>query len=840
MVRSRYPWLAARKAQAKREEVIKAVAMMRSMPPEIGVSMTGFPAGNTDPSVPAGIDENGAVFHQGETKMTTPEGSMYLNKRTTDMAYPEFQLGGFNNMRGANFNPRKGFEAGGFNPFAPGATAMGEARSNVQGTVPSQTPAFASFDAGGFSGGPVDVAKQVRQNTMGTVMTPEMSVKSFAMGGANQTGVQVGQNQNQGSSVGGVQAPSQPTGMNTPSGLSGGMGGGYNPNMGALGSGGGQQGQGAAQGGSTLTQAASALGQGIGTANMPKASPGQTGSTPSNLSTMTNNATALGLGTQMKELSDTSSPIITAGQQQLAQQQQAGVQGQSAIRQQAAQQGLSSGMGAFQSQLQGAANTSQQNATAEQYEVANAQNKQTVAANLVTQAQAVQAQMNSQQNSEYQAAISAGDFATAAKMYYQMTGQVLNTQELQTLQANTNATNALNLQNLQSQVGMDGYNNAMTMINSGSTLSQVNAQTGLNLTQDQFNSMLNATAYGQNQYNRSMTLANTLISAGGADNVQQAVSVMQAANPGVQIDASNLVTADQQKSFAEGMTQLSQLASAGMSWDEAQGVLSQNGALSQMGLSTSQVEGIYNTATQSSVDKAINSYTSSAAFQSLSPDQQASYKQVYIQQLLDPNGGLPQQVFNVVDASGNITYSSTDQSAAKSYVSKNGGTINQTTSIVLPNKDGTYQIAAGTGTTSSAEQWVSSGGAGSNDPSSMIFSSTNVDGATQTQGTGFDANGKLAAADGTSTNFSNGDNFTLQGNYATTNGTTIPAGNYTTGTVETSASKNGPVAISQDGQIAYRMAAGNSSFYSDSSAPVNIDGKSYTWNNADGYYTLVS
>ena len=93
-------------------------------------------------------------------------------------------------------------------------------------------------------------------------------------------------------------------------------------------------------------------------------------------------------------------------------------------------------------------------------------------------------------------------------------------------------------------------------------------------------------------YNKAMDQVNTLIKAGGAENYASAAKLFQQQFPGVPIDFSNLIAADNGKALQAGLTSLNSFISAGIEWDQIP-QQAQNQIISDLGGDANSAELMY-------------------------------------------------------------------------------------------------------------------------------------------------------------------------------------------------------------------------------------------------------
>lgn len=396
-------------------------------------------------------------------------------------------------------------------------------------------------------------------------------------------------------------------------------------------------------------------------------------------------------------------------------------QERSAMEQQLLQQGVDPGRARLEGQMLRDKQESELNDLAAKYGVAGMQARERAAGTLASQGLAGQ-QFEEERNrykdsadwKAYEAAIAAGDFETAAKAYQTVTGKPISMDQMKTYQNYVNTRNQqeltqgeLAITSLKTKVGDEKWNSIQSRIASGASLAQVNSEfPGLNLTQDDFKNMYDATPLGERTWERNMSYAKTLLEAGGAQNITSAAGIFNQAFPGTGIDFSKLITADNAATVNKGMSQLSDLVASGMDYDSAIEVMKKNGTLEMMGMNEADVEKVYRGMKVNAIDEQWKTISDSDWYKGLPPADQKDMSTFFSAVL---NGQLDYKVqkeYTVTNKDGSTsTMYFNDAAAANSYGTANGATMVATgKSKVTPITDVLDESGTGTTTTTTTKR----------------------------------------------------------------------------------------------------------------------------------------
>jgi hypothetical protein len=279
--------------------------------------------------------------------------------------------------------------------------------------------------------------------------------------------------------------------------------------------------------------------------------------------------------------------------------------------------------------------------------------------------------------------LDAGDYTNYSALVKSLTGRDISTADFQadrayltTTRAQTTTAADLAIQSTKNKVGDEMYASIQNMIDSGSSLTAVNAklaeQGKAPLSADEFTGMLNASALGDKTWGRQLTAANTLLSTPGVDNKTQAMVVYESLFPGVSFDFNSVVTAENVENFSSGMSTLAGYLNADMPTETAVQMLKSSGVLSQMGLSGAEATSVYNSMKVNAVDSEWSEMESSDFFKSLTPAEQSEQSEFFKQKML-----------------GNLDYTTLHE-----YTLKDPANPNSTTTIYAVDKTAADKEAA--------------------------------------------------------------------------------------------------------------------------------------------------
>jgi hypothetical protein len=240
------------------------------------------------------------------------------------------------------------------------------------------------------------------------------------------------------------------------------------------------------------------------------------------------------------------------------------------------------------------------------------------------------------------------------------------------------------------------------MINSNTPFDVVSAKfkeyTGRDMTQAEYNQMQTATPFGATIFGREKGLADQLITQGGAENIARAGEIYADLYPGVGIDWSTVISADNSARFSTAMSDLGKImATAGNDIEEAMTLIESSGLGStfrQLGIDGGKLEKLYQGLTVNKIDEEWSAIEESDAYQSLvgeDPEFAAELKNLWARNKLGVEEMNIFDKFNIVDSKGNILATVAGEEAANDKAEELGGTAVKTgkkTMVLTDNETG--------------------------------------------------------------------------------------------------------------------------------------------------------
>lgn len=677
-----YSWLAEKKAEAMKKKLVqRGTPNYRQMPigERYGATFTGYgPDGKLDRNAVAGIETDVAgrqhAYHEGEEKIDMPEGSLYINSDMMNMTGPRTQQdqseanlyakrGNLPGFRSGGYEPMRGYAAGGMD--IPGTPVVGGPgftplqNSSGPGFTPLQNPESPNNPP---LQNPSTPTITPLQNPPGQTFTPLQNGSNLPGVSPIKFDIPTTEKFTQTSSV--IAGQQRPTGeelqlnytppemvtikpreiireASTPDPIKFDI-----PQQTIV--------PPVLAGREAPTFDPIKFGVQPSTGTQPAETP-PAGATPT---TTTTKPTAIELEGQR-----------ATDEQALRQQQE-----RSALEQRLIQQGVDPSRARLEGQLLRNTQESELAGTAAKYGIANAQAKQDD-----------EKYKDTQDWKAYESAIAAGDFTTAASAYQRVTGNPISMDQMRTYQGYLNqknqqelTTGALGIQSLTTRVGSEKVNAISEAIGKGMSLSQINTQyPDMNLTADEFKSMYENTPAGERNWNRDMAYAQTLIEAGGADNINNAAKIYNERFPGTGIDFSGIITKDTAKTFNQGLSQLSSYVAAWMDYDEAIAAMEKDGSLKMMNMDTPEgrkdVEKLYKSLKVNAIDEQWDTISGSDWYKGLPPQDQSDMQTFFGAVLSGKLDYSIQKEYTVTAADGTTQTMTMTDAAAAGYATSNPG-----------------------------------------------------------------------------------------------------------------------------------------------------------------------
>jgi len=130
-------------------------------------------------------------------------------------------------------------------------------------------------------------------------------------------------------------------------------------------------------------------------------------------------------------------------------------------------------------------------------------------------------------------------------------------------------------------------------INAGMTWNQIKEKYP-NMTYEDYQSMKDASPLGQQAWQKQLDAINMLLGAGGEENFKNAANMLNDMFPGMDIDFSNAINAENSQNFSQGMGNLASYIASGMSWEDAFKAMQADGTLDLLNMTESDIEAMYN------------------------------------------------------------------------------------------------------------------------------------------------------------------------------------------------------------------------------------------------------
>lgn len=634
-----YSWVSDKKREAMvRKLQRRGLPQYRQLPisEKYGVSNTGLgPDGTLQKDAVAGFDGNG-MYHEGETKVTTPEGSAYVTADMSKLAgMPGFRTGGYSVDRSRGVP-------------SPGA----QYATPEQGLPPKQ---------------PVSISTQAVQNNMAPSQTSVRPMEAPPVLQAPELTRQEPP----------VRLAGQPSTINTkpieaPTLQT------VAPTREAI---------------TAPTVKVRPIPEQATTTPQVTTPQTTTPVVPTEQPTAEDSARLAGMDYLQSSLTG-KSPTEMQGQKALNDLTLRHQQERSAARQRAMQAGATPEEAQMADAQLRASQEAERNNLAAQYGIAVGGEKIGLANTLASQGLAGQEfeQMkqqygDSQDWKAFEVALETGDSAAASSAFQSATGKTLSQDALNSYtnyfkekRTQDITQGNLTLDNMRLDLGNEKFQSVMDRINSGASLSQINSELGTAINQSQYNNMLSATALGERDWSRKLTAANMLLATEGATNKNSAAQAYSELFPGTSFDFSSIITDENNKNFGAGMAEMSDYITANMNPEDAMLAMEKSGALTKMGLTKDQATQVYNGMKVNAIDAQWEEMATSDFFKKLSTEDQTDMREFFRQSM---SGGLDYDTlkeYELYDTSGKLitTVYGKDATEADKYAKTNGYTVKDT------------------------------------------------------------------------------------------------------------------------------------------------------------------
>ena len=239
------------------------------------------------------------------------------------------------------------------------------------------------------------------------------------------------------------------------------------------------------------------------------------------------------------------------------------------------------------------------------------------------------------------------------------------------------------------ELGDQMYQSVIDMINAGSSLKTINnrlfEQGKRGITQDEFESMYNASALGERNWGRDLTAANMLLTTPGAGNKLEAEVAYGNLFPGVTFDFTDVISEERYEDFADGLSLLASYVSSGLKFEEAYGLIQAGGVADKMGADAAQLKNLYHAMEVNAIDSEWNEMENSDFYKGLSSDEQNELQEFFKQSMLGQLDYTAMHEYEIYNPDGtlNMTIYSKDSTEAdkKAAALGEGYTVKDTNKI---------------------------------------------------------------------------------------------------------------------------------------------------------------
>jgi len=301
---------------------------------------------------------------------------------------------------------------------------------------------------------------------------------------------------------------------------------------------------------------------------------------------------------------------------------------------------------------------------------------------------------------QYEAALGASDFETAAAKYEEMTGTRLNTQQLEQARDYWNKKQEQEIKrddiiisDLEQRLGFDKVEGARAMINAGFSIDQVNAQTGINLSQGEFDTIRDASPLGERDWNRKNDMAGYLMSQGSTE---AAIPLFNELYPNAGIDWSETVNDANAENFGQVQGELAeQLAATNGNWDAIPQAVKE-GWMKLTDLDETELHAWFQGMNINSIDAQWQTIEDSDWYAGLDKEKQDDLLSIFTAVNTGELDYITAEEFTVSTPDGKKK-TFTDKNAATNWATNNNGTVESTGTRIMFRDPFTGEVADGTG-----------------------------------------------------------------------------------------------------------------------------------------------
>ena len=196
----------------------------------------------------------------------------------------------------------------------------------------------------------------------------------------------------------------------------------------------------------------------------------------------------------------------------------------------------------------------------------------------------------------------------------------------------------MDLMRLRNKVGDELYDSVQDMINKGATLKMINDRArdyGIGeITQEEFQSMYDASALGERNWGRELTAVNMLLASPGTENKYAAQDKLNEIFPGVGFDFEDLANEEKYETFADGLALMASYVAADLTYEEAFGLMQAGGVADKMGVDASKLGNLYNAMQVNAIDSQWEEMENSDFYKGLEVDEQIDLQEFFKQNML--------------------------------------------------------------------------------------------------------------------------------------------------------------------------------------------------------------
>ena len=248
----------------------------------------------------------------------------------------------------------------------------------------------------------------------------------------------------------------------------------------------------------------------------------------------------------------------------------------------------------------------------------------------------------------------------------------------------------ITLDSARTTYGDQKFESIMDRINSGATLDMINKEfPEMKLSVDEFQGLRKTTDLGLREWENNLSAANMLLQTMDADNIMEAQGVLEDLFPGVDFDMRSVVEEADAQKFGEALTELAALSSTFSSYDEAREAINGLRLTDRMpGIGNTQIKELFEAMQFNALDEEWGTIKKSEFFQSLEPDSQQQIKDFLIKGLTGELEFDSVPSYEVVDSNGDLVQAFDNVVDANKLIGENadkGYSLEKRTNMIYKN-----------------------------------------------------------------------------------------------------------------------------------------------------------